>query len=384
MRFLAAALALVCLGCGAKERPREVVTETVSRGSIASTVTATGTVNPVAQVQVGTYVSGRIEAIYADFNSRVKAGQVIARIDPRPVQVKVDQARANLVAARARVAKDRADLELRSRTLARVRRLFEENLVAESEVDAATSAYEQARSQLEADEAAVRQAEAALREAEVNLGYTRIVSPVDGIVVSRNVDVGQTVAASFQTPVLFLIAEDLARMQVNANVSESDIGQIREGQEASFTVDAYPGRSFRGRVVQARNAPIRVLNVVTYDVVIAVDNPDLALKPGMTATVTIATAEREGVLKVPLRALRFRPDDESLPPAPPRPGRSTVWVLRDGTLSPVAIETGVRNDEETEVVSGELAEGDRVAVAYRGRASGPVPSPPPFAARRFR
>jgi HlyD family secretion protein len=362
------------------------VTEPVERGAIASVVTATGTVNPVTTVQVGTYASGPIKSIYVDYNSPVKKDQLVAKIDPAPFQVKVAGAEANLANARAKVEKDRADLEFKKLTLQRNRDLLEKNLIAQNDLDTARSNYDQAVAQLDLDKAGVKQAEAALQEARINLGYTDITSPVDGVVVSRNVDVGQTVAASFQTPTLFLIAQDLTKMQVDTNVSESDIGGVRHGQAAAFTVDAYPGRTFHGSVAQVRNAPITVQNVVTYDVVIAVDNPDLALKPGMTATATITTAQADNVLKVPIRALRFNPTLKAAEgtPAPSTRtdhGPPTIWVVQtDGSLRKTPMQVGIRNDDEAEVVSGELQVGDRVAIALRH--SGPrsqAMRPPSFA-----
>ena len=235
-------------------------------------------------------------------------GQLVAKIDPAPFEVKVRQAEADVANARAKVQKDQADLEFKRLTYERNRTLGGRNLISQNDVDTAKSNYDQAVAQLALDRASVQQTEAALQAARINLAYTDITSPVDGVVVARNVDVGQTVAASFQTPTLFLIAQDLTKMQVDTNVSESDIGDIRPGQPASFTVDAYAGRPFRGVVKQVRNAPITVQNVVTYDVVVAVDNPKMELKPGMTATVAITTAERDDVLRLPLRALRFHPE----------------------------------------------------------------------------
>lgn len=381
-------------GRGQDSESQAYVTETVGRGAITSTTTATGTVNPVTTVQVGTYVSGPIRAIYADFNSPVHQGQLVAKIDPAPFQVKVAQAEANLATATARVAKSHADLRLKQLTFERSRELREKNLISQNDVDTAKSNYDQAAAQRALDEAGVKQAEAALKEAQINLAYTDITSPVDGVVVSRNVDVGQTVAASFQTPTLFLIAQDLTRMQVNANVSESDIGDVADGQAVAFTVDAYPGRTFHGTVTQVRNAPINVQNVVTYDVVVTVDNTDLALKPGMTATVSITTAERDDVLRVPVRALRFTPEHagEEARATPvrgaggrPAPG---VWVLHsDGTVRRVDVTLGVSNDQYAELVTGALHEGDRVAVAYQRRSARATPqqsSPLAPGGRRFR
>jgi HlyD family secretion protein len=360
-------------------------TERVARGPLVATVTATGTVNPVKTVQVGTYVSGPVQALDVDFNSPVTRGQRVAKIDPRPFELRVRQAEATLANARAKVAKTRADLRYKTANLARNRSLAAEGIVAADLIETTESSVEQARADLALQEAEVRQVEAQLEEARVNLGYTDIVSPVDGVVVSRSVDVGQTVAASFQTPTLFLIAEDLTKMQVNANVSESDIGVVAEGQMASFTVDAYPERSFVGRVSQVRNAPLNVQNVITYDVVIGADNQDLALRPGMTANVVIEVGRRDDALKVPAAALRFRPAAESgdAPlPAPPRDGGARVWVLDDGRPSPVAIQPGLSDDTHTEVRGGTLGEGDLVIVgAERPKgADAPTGRPPGFGA----
>jgi HlyD family secretion protein len=315
----------------------------------------------------------------------------VAKIDPSQFQVKVSQAEANLVNAKASVVKAESDLELKRLTLDRYRELRRRDLISQNDLDTAKSTFDQAVAQVALEQASVRQAEAQLAEARINLGYTDIVSPVDGVVVSRNVDVGQTVAASFQTPTLFQIAQDLTKMQVNASVSESDIGTVRDGQRATFNVDAFPGREFRGLVVQVRNAPITVQNVVTYDVVIEVDNSSLELKPGMTATVTITTAEREDVLRAPVRALRFNPDAaaEASPgrAAPTRRGASApvVWRLEaDGTVERVEVKTGLRDDVHVEIVSGGLEAGDQVAVAYNRKAEVPAAPNIPGMPRRRR
>jgi len=381
--WIAAAVAIASASAGAwwfwREPPPASVftTASVERRSIEATVTATGTLNALTTVQVGTYVSGRIREIHADFNSPVTRGQVVAKIDPAPFDVKVKQAEAGLATAHARLQKAIADRVFRKSELQRQQRLTDRNVIAPGALEAVTNAYDQADAQVALEHAGVAQAEAALAEARINLAYTDIVSPVDGVVLSRNVDVGQTVAASFQTPTLFLIAEDLAAMRVNANISESDIGRIRNGQPVQFSVDAYPDRTFEGVVSQRRDAPIIANNVVTYDVVIDVDNNDLALKPGMTATVTITTDRRDDALVIPLRAARFRPkpedrrDGAEKPPAVSAPGprpanRATVWVAHAAAakLEPVEIETGIRNDQFTEVLSGEIAAGDVLAVAY--------------------
>jgi HlyD family secretion protein len=374
----------------AKESPRaRYRTEAVSRGPLVASVTATGTVNPVTTVQVGTYVSGPVQAIDVDFNSRVTRGQRVAKIDPRPFELRVRQAEAALANARARLTKARADLNYKTRNLARNRRLASEGIVSEDTIDTIESGLEQARADFTLQRAEVRQAEALLEEARVNLGYTDIVSPVDGVVVSRNIDVGQTVAASFQTPVLFLIAEDLTKMQVNANVSESDIGAVREGQATTFNVDAYPDRMFSGTVVQVRNAPLNVQNVITYDVVIAADNADLALRPGMTANVEIVTGRRDHALRVPTAALRFRPpaDEIDAAVAAPANGGARVWRLADGRPSPITVEVGLADESYTEVLSSQLTEGDRVIVATarsKVESAGTRPQPPGFAPRGHR
>ena len=365
---------------------RGFVTEPVTRGSVSSTVTASGTVNPVINVQVGTYVSGPVKAIYADFNSKVAKGQIVAKIDPAPFQVKVSSVEATLAGAKARVAKDRADLAMKKLTLGRSRELLGRKLIAQNDTDTAKSDYDQALAQLAVDEASVRQSEADLAAAQINLAYTDIRSPVDGIVVSRSVDVGQTVAASLQTPTLFQIAQDLTKMQVDTNVSESDIGGVALEQPVVFHVDAYPGKDFHGKVVQVRNAPTTVQNVVTYDVVIGVENPNLELRPGMTATATITTAERDDVLRIPLAAMRFRPEGRqgqgqgqgAAARPTPEPGARkrtgargpSVWIVKpDGTLARVRVETGVRDDRYAEVTSGELTEKDALAIAYKSKAS---------------
>lgn len=368
--------------------PGKPLTEAVDRGPIVAVVTATGTVNPVTTVQVGTYVSGPIREISADYNSPVKKGQRVAKIDPAPFLMRVQAAEASLATARARVQKAAADLALRRRQLERQEQLRAREASSLNDLDTARSTFQQAEAQLALDRAGVKQAEAALREAHINLDYTDIVSPVDGVVVARNVDVGQTVAASFQTPTLFLIAQDLTHMQVNANVSESDIGNVREGQPADFTVDAYPGQTFHGKVVQVRNAPITVQNVVTYDVVIGVENDDLALKPGMTATVTIRIDERADVIRIPLRALRFQPAaasaGETTAPAERAVASPGVWLAEDGdALRRVEIQTGLRDERHAELVAGPLAPGDRVVVGLEKPSGKPQPASP-FGVPRIR
>jgi HlyD family secretion protein len=334
-------------------------TEPVSRGDIQQTVTATGTVNAVTTVLVGTQVSGTIKNLYVDFNSRVTKGQLIAQIDPEMLEAQAAQARANV---------EKADATYRDadRTLKRNQELFTKNLIPRSDLDTAETNFDSARAQLE-------QAKAALRVSETNLRYTRILSPVDGIVISRNVDIGQTVAASFQTPTLFTIAQDLTKMQINTSIAESDIGVVKVGQAVEFTVDAYPDTLFKGTVWQKRQAPITVQNVVTYDVVIKVDNRDLKLMPGMTANVSIIITTQRDVLRITNAAMRFRFTERAgTAPAPgaaakvnagaPEKKGPTVWVLENGKPRRVAIEPGISDGNYTEIVSGDLKEGQAVIV----------------------
>ena len=322
---------------GERKVPVRYRTAAVERGSVVSIVSATGTINPVVSVQVGSQVSGMIKSLHADFNSRVKAGDIVAVIDPEPFKARRDQAASNLEMARANVARAKTDGAQRKRELDRVRSLIDQNFVSQNDVDVAVTNAQGAEAQVHVAEAQVRQAEAALNSAELELKYTTIRSPVDGIVVARNIEVGQTVAASFATPNLFLIALDLTKMQVDTNVSESDIGGLAEGKDATFTVDAYPGVRFAGTIRQVRLAPINVQNVVTYNVVVAVDNQDLRLKPGMTANVSIVVAQKDQVVKVPNAALRFTPprsDRGEGGPAEGKPART------DGRSAPTRSSSG--------------------------------------------
>jgi len=336
-------------------------TEKVSRGDIISSITATGTVNAVTTVLVGTQVSGTIKNIYVDFNSPVKQGQLIAQIDPAIFEAQVAQAQANLLSAKANVEKAVVALADAKRSMNRQKELFAKNLVARSDLDAAETAYDTANTQVSAAKAQVSQTEAALRIAETNLRYTKIISPVNGIVVSRNVDIGQTVAASFQTPTLFNIAQDLTKMQVDSSAAEADIGKIQVGQPVEFTVDAYPDSPFKGRVSEIRNAPITVQNVVTYDVVVKVDNPELKLKPGMTANVSVTVSGKKDVLRLPNAALRFRPSEKRELPEKKDKGRA-VWVLDNKKPKRIAITTGISDGIYTELLSGEIREGQELIV----------------------
>ncbi|HEY3358576.1 MAG TPA: efflux RND transporter periplasmic adaptor subunit, partial [Polyangia bacterium] len=282
-------------------------TTTVERGRVVAKVTATGTLSAIVTVQVGAQVSGRIDKLLVDFNSPVKKGQVIAKIDPKLFQAAVAQARANLVAADGNLAKAVAQAQDAKRQFERTRELFARKLIAQADLDTAQANAEATAAGVAAARGAVEQSRASLNQAQINLAYTTIYSPTDGTVISRSVDVGQTVAAALQAPTLFTIAEDLKKMQVDTSVAEADVGKLKAGMAATFTVDAYPGDPFHGRVRQIRNAPQTVQNVVTYDAVIDVANTELKLKPGMTANVSFVHADREDVIRVPNAALRFRP-----------------------------------------------------------------------------
>ena len=337
--------------------------EELTKGDVTQTVTANGTLNPVVLVNVGTQVSGTVRKLHADFNSTVKAGQVLLELDPTLFRAAVEQSRGN-------VANATASLKLAQANEARVRELYGQEYVSKQDLDAAVQ-------QREGAEALLRTAKGQVARDEANVNYSVIRSPVSGIVVSRQVDIGQTVAASFQTPTLFQIAQDLSVMQINTNVAEADVGKIRIDQPVRFSVDAFPGRRFEGKVSQIRLSPIIQQNVVTYNVVVAVDNRDLKLMPGMTAYIYIDVDKREDVLLVPSSALRFRPRD--LPPEPkktaaaaPAPGDKKqrgggqrVYLARGDKLEAVTIQTGLSDGKFIEVTGGELKAGDRVATQNR-------------------
>ena len=358
------------------EAPVRYTTAPVTRGAVTRMVTATGTVNPVLTIIVGAYDSGVIQDLQCDYNTQVKKGQICAKIDPRPYQTVVDQNKANLAVAKAQLEKDKANLAYTKLSLDRAAGLVQTKAVSQDTYDNAKSTYDQALATITFDEATIQQRQAALDAAQVNLDYTNIISPVDGTVVSRNVTMGQTVAASFQTPTLFLIATDLTKMQVDTNVSESDIGGIKNANKAAFTVDAYPKRTFDGSVNQVRQSPQTVQNVVTYDVVVGVDNTDLALKPGMTAATRIVTEQRTDVIRVPSQALRYLPS--RAPVTSGNAAQTQVWVLRDGEPVAVPVIGGLDDDSFTEIVTGELKPGDKVIVAEQrttGGAQTAVPRP---------
>lgn len=387
------------LGDGAKESP--YVTVPVQRGDITQLVSATGTLQAVVTVQVGSQVSGTIAKLYADFNSRVKKGQVIAELDQAKFKARVEEEKASLLASEAGLAKAKVALEDTSRALARAQELKKREFISQSELDAAQTAYDAAAAQFEVAKAQVAQAQAALNQASVDLAYTVITSPVDGIVISRNVDVGQTVAASLQAPTLFTIANDLSKMEVHTSVDEADIGNVWEGQEVTFTVDAYPARRFRGKVAQVRHAPTIVQNVVTYDAVVGVDNRELLLKPGMTANVEFVVSQKSAVLKIPNMALRFKPPAEkpdaqevlrqaSRTGGSGRGGRRgggersrrsrggeekggrwvQIYLLKGHEADPIQVRLGITDGSYTEVLEGEVQEGEQVILALSEGARG--------------
>jgi len=393
---------------GSADDTPEYQTTTAAKSNVVSRVSTSGSLQAVVTVDVGSQVSGRIQALYADFNSKVKKGEKIAKIDPSLFQAAVTQSQANVMAARANVTRLEVTAEDSERQATRASEVFAQRLISETERDNAVATARAARASVEQAKGQLAQAQASLEQARTNLQYTDILSPTDGVVISRAVNVGQTVAASLQAPVIFTIAQDLAKMEVHTNVAESDIGRLKPGMRVSFTVDAYPGEPFRGSIRDIRNAPQVVQNVVTYDAVIDVANDDLKLKPGMTATVSVITDRRRDVLAIPNAALRFRPDsaggagagagpgagagrerggpggaaeaggerrwnrdnagavNEGEVAAPEVPMR-TIYVLMDGKPVPRQVTAGITDGRVTEITGGELKEGDNVIVSVAGQ-----------------
>jgi HlyD family secretion protein len=374
-----------------------VTTAAASRGSIVNAVSATGTLQAVETVAVGTQVSGTVQSLGADFNSIVKKGQVLARLDPSLIGADVERNRANLAAAEADVERVRVLLQDAEAKLTRAGQLSERQLIPASDLEAAVLARRTAEAQVRAATAQATQARATLRQSEVNLAKTVITAPIDGIVISRAVDVGQTVAASLQAPTLFTLAADLGQMQLSASIDESDVGSIREGQPVTFRVDAYPDRVFTGVVRQVRLNPTVEQNVVTYAAIVTAPNPDLTLKPGMTASLTVEVARRDGVLRVPSAALRFKPTAAvldalgqqdrraatggarpvAMTSSSPASHTGTVWTYNDGRLTPVEVKVGSSDAQFTEIQSGDVREGESIAT----QAVVPTASSAPGAAR---
>ncbi|SFN34148.1 HlyD family secretion protein [Formivibrio citricus] len=342
------------------------LTAEVTQGPVAQTVSANGTLNPVKLVSVGTQVSGTVKTLYTDFNARVKENQILAQLDDSLLRAQLGQSEANLVSARASLA-------LAQSNFARIDKLFKQEYVSRQE-------YDQSHQALQAAQAAVAQTTAAVQKDRTNLGYSTIRSPVSGIVISRDVDVGQTVAASLQTPTLFKIAQDLRKMQIDSSFAEADVGQIKAGQNVSFRVDAFPGREFKGEVKEVRLNPTTQQNVVTYNVVVSVDNPEEILLPGMTAYVNIHLAARDNTVLIPSTALRFRPTagNKNSGAGKPASGRAsearqgggqrgegrgnTVYVLQDNQPKAVRIKLGIGDGKFSELVEGDLKPGDRLIV----------------------
>ncbi|MEO8017893.1 MAG: efflux RND transporter periplasmic adaptor subunit [Pseudomonadota bacterium] len=392
-------------------------TVVAERGNVVSRVSTSGSLQAVVTVDVGSQVSGRVQELFADFNSPVKKGELIAKIDPSLFGASVVSAEANVTAARANVTRLTVTAEDAERQAKRASEVYEQRLISETERDNTVATARAARASVDQGQGQLAQARAALETARTNLRYTDIRSPTDGVVISRAVNVGQTVAASLSAPVIFTIAQDLRKMEVHTNVAESDIGRLKPGMRISFTVDAYPGEPFRGSIRDIRNAAQVVQNVVTYDAVIDVANPDLKLKPGMTATVSIVTDRRRDVLSVPNTALRFRPEGAPVAgPASAAPGgaqagagerrdagqgqaqgqgsgqnkwrrdrapesegddaapaaivKRTIYVLVDGNAAPREVTTGLTDGRVTEVTGGELKEGEAVIVGIAGQNNG--------------
>lgn len=340
------------------------LTGQVTRGDVSEVVETTGTVQPVLQVQVGSQVSGRVSRIFVDFNSNVRAGALLAQIDPTTFQAAVAQARAAVMSAEASLQRARVNEQLSGQNLARARSLRAQSLNAQADLDAAVAQHDLALAEIAVARAEGARARASLQTAETNLGFTRIVAPIDGVVIQRAIDEGQTVAASFQAPLLFQIANDLRNMRIIANVDEADVARLRADMAATARVDAFPGESFRGRVAEIRYGATTTAGVVTYPTVITVANPELKLRPGMTATISVTSSHHEGVLRVPNAALRFRPSTESDGGAPRRqlgPGRrGRIYLLQSDRPVRVDVEVGLSDEMVTEVRGANLAEGARV------------------------
>lgn len=336
-------------------------TQKVESRTITQVVEASGTINPVNTFSVGSTVSGLVNAVYVDYNSVVKKGQLLAEIDPRTFQESVNQSAASMYSAQANLRDMESNLEMSRKTLNRYQNLYNRGFVPKSELDQALSNYQSDAAKVSSARQEIARTQSQYKNAVVNLGFTKIISPVDGIVVSKNIEEGQPVAASFQAPEHFVIAQDLKKMQIEVNVSEADIGKVKEGQEAEYTLDGYPNQVFKGIVSQVRISPTTVSNVVTYTVVVSVDNEDLTLKPGMTANVSIITAKHENVLCVPNFALKFTPNSNG-----PKYEKQGVWVKNGRQLRRIGVETGLSDDSFTEIISENIKEGDEVLVGIKG------------------
>lgn len=332
-------------------------TTPITQCTITQVVEASGTINPVNTVSVGSTVSGLIKAIYVDYNSIVKKGQLLAQIDPANFEAAVQQNQAQINSAESDMAKIQAVTEMSRKTYSRYKNLYKKNFIAKSELDQAESDYLSNLAQIGAARAKINQARASYKTAMTNLGYTKIIAPVDGTIISREIDLGQPVAASFQAPELFSIAQDLTKMQIEVNVSEADIGKVKEGQQVTYTLDGYPDRLFYGKVTQVRISPTTVSNVVTYSVIVGVDNKDLTLKPGMTANVSIITSKSEDVLCAPSVALKYTPETDGK-----KYQSQGLWILANKKPQRIDIETGASDDTNIEVKSDKIKVGDKVII----------------------
>ena len=335
-------------------------TQKIENGDIMESITASGTINPLSTVSVGSQASGRIAEIYVDYNSVVKKGQLLALIDQENAKATVQQREAALEIAKAQVAVEENNIQYYKKALNRISKLNASKYSTEKDLEAAERDYDNAVAQLALEQAQVKQAQASLNSAQTELSYTEIKAPVDGIVISKAVEVGQTVAASFETPELFSVAEDLTKMQIEASVVEADIAKVKEGQKVRFTVDSYADDYFYGTVTQVRNEATTTSNVVTYTVVIGIDNTDMKLKPGMTANVEIITAEEKDVMLVPNQALRFYIDDSD---TAKRYKDRGVWIIKNGHPERVTVKIGVSDDDNTQILESTLKIGDEVIVS---------------------
>ena len=362
----AAIIALIIIGgigfSGAKQVKYK--TKAIERCTITEVVEASGTINPVNTVSVGSTVSGLIKEIYVDYNDVVKKGQILAQIDPANFEATVQQNQAQINNARANLAKLQAIANYDQKQYVRYKNLYSKNFVAKSELDEKLSTYQSDLAQINAAKAQISQYQATLKTALTNLGYTKIIAPVDGTVISREIDLGSPVAASFQAPELFTIAQDLTKMQIEVSVSEADIGRVEEGQDVTYTLDGYPDSTFTGKVTQVRLSPTTESNVVTYTVIVDVNNEDLKLKPGMTANVSIITDKSENVLCIPNMALKFTPDING-----PKYKNQGIWILEKGKPKRVEIETGAYNDSSTEIISDKIQEGTDVIISIKSKKS---------------
>ncbi len=358
-------LGVLLFGCE-DDSANAYITKKVKKGEIIEKVTASGIINPISTINIGTQVSGTISEIYVDYNTKVKKDQILAQIDPSLFQATVAQRKAALDIAKAQVNVVKNDIVYYKKHLDRVKKLNKSQYSADKELESAQRDYDNAIAQLALNEAQVSQAEAALQAAEIDLRYTRIVSPVDGIVVSKVVEVGQTVAASFQTPTLFNVAEDLTKMQIETSVVEADIAKVKDGQKVEFSVDSFPDEIFTGIVTQVRNEAITTSNVVTYEVIIEIDNHELKLKPGMTANVEIITSQKEDALLVPNKALRFYVTDAN--GETKRYSDKGVWTIQNGKLKRIVVKTGISDEDYTEILEGNLREGMSVVLENKKQA----------------